>query len=94
MSENKRATLEELNDLHAQTALTIKKALTHQWTDEQGVSTPPPAAVINVAVNFLKANGITGAAVTPKKAMDFLDEASRNAFEESLRAVAGRLNTH
>lgn len=89
MSEN-RASLDELNQLHAQVAGSLKGALSHQWTDEEGNRVPPPAALINVAVNFLKANGITGAAVTPKKVTDFLDEASLPFFDEAVQEVVNR----
>lgn len=84
-----RASREELEALHAQVAATLHDALTRKWTDtESGEDIPPPAALINVAVNFLKANGITGAAVTPKKIVDFLGDASMPfAFEDAIEKV-------
>lgn len=84
---DKRATLEELNMLHSQVATTLKQALTHKYTDEDGKSVPPPSALINVAVNFLKANGITGAEITPKKITDFLDESSLPFLEQAILEV-------
>lgn len=91
MSMQSRATADELNDLHAHLAMQYKQALTYPWKDEQGNPTPPPAALLTSAANFLRNNGITGGEVKTKKAMDFLDEASKNAFAESLNAVADRL---
>lgn len=91
MAMQNRATTEELDDLHAHLAMQYKQALNYDWRDEQGNSVPPPAAMLTSAANFLRANGVTGAAVKTKKAMDFLDEASQNAFKESLADVADRL---
>lgn len=89
-NKSKRASKDELDALHAQVAKTLHGALTQTWTDkETGEVTPPPAALINVAVNFLKANGITGAAVQAGSPLDFLKEASLPFFEETIREVAG-----
>lgn len=87
---DKRATIEELNRLHAQVATTLKQALTHAYTNEDGQKVPPPSALINVAVNFLKANGITGAEITPKKITDFLDETSLPFLEQAILDVVDK----
>ena len=88
MSDAKRASLDEMNELHAMLARSLKGALQHQWTDDDGNPTPPPASTLNVAVQFLRANGITGAAVTPKAVTDFLDEASLPFFNDAIKEVA------
>ena len=84
-----RATVDDMEDLHAQTAKTLRDVLAYQWRDEDGRPVPPPAAYITTAINFLKVNGITGLAPTPSNPIDFTDEATKRAFDESLRAVAG-----
>ncbi len=88
-----RATLDELNMLHAQVANSLKNALSLDYSDEDGRPAPPPAAILNVAVNFLKANGVTGVAPTQKTALNFLNEASLPFLENAIReAVEGPLN--
>lgn len=84
----KRATLDQLDLLHAQVAGTLKTALEMSYTDDDGKPAPPPAAILNVAVNFLKANGITGVAPTQKSALDFLDLASLPFLENAIRDAA------
>lgn len=83
-----RATLDEMNMLHAQVANSLKTALSLEYTDADGKPAPPPAAILNVAVNFLKANGVTGVAPTQKKAISFLDEAALPFLESAILAAA------
>lgn len=87
MSNAKRASLDQLDMLHAQVASTLKSALEMQYTDDDGKPAPPPAAILNVAVNFLKANGITGVAPTQKTALNFLDAASLPFLENAIRSA-------
>lgn len=87
MSNSNRATLDELDMLHAQVATSLKNALSLDYTDEEGRPAPPPAAILNVAVNFLKANGVTGVAPTQKSALTFLNDASLPFLENAIRSV-------
>lgn len=82
-----RATLDELDMLHSQVAHSLKSALSLDYTDDDGRPIPPPAAILNVAVNFLKANGVTGVAPTQKTALNFLNEASLPFLENAIRAA-------
>lgn len=88
---NRRTSLEELDMLHAQVAHSLKSALgTMRLTDSEGNPTPGAAAMLNVASNFLKANGITGSAPQSKRAMDFLNEASLPFLENAIRSVTDK----
>ena len=87
MSTN-RATSVEMDMLHAQVAHSLKSALSLDYTDENGKPTPPPAAILNVAVNFLKANGVTGAAPTEKTSLKFLDDAALPFLEQAIKNAA------
>ena len=51
-------TKEVLEDLHSELAKTLKKFVTKQYKDEDGKEAPPPAAILNVARQFLKDNNI------------------------------------
>jgi hypothetical protein len=93
MSNSNRASLAEMDLLHAQVASTLKSALDMQYTDDDGKPAPPPAAILTVAVNFLKANGITGVAPTQNTALSFLNEASLPFLENAIRdATSQSLN--
>lgn len=84
-----RATLEEMNTLHAQVASSLKGALEHNWKDaESGEAVPPPAALINVAVNFLRMNGITGAQVKPAQITDLIGNSDLPFYEDAIKEVA------
>ena len=54
---------QELQDLHTELAKVLKKHVSKKYTDEEGNDAPPPAAILNVARQFLKDNNIDGVAV-------------------------------
>lgn len=57
-----KATEKVLSDLHAKLADTLSEALTATYYDSDGNKLPSaPAAILNVARQFLKDNGIDGA---------------------------------
>lgn len=92
MSTTSRASKEELEVLHAQTTNQIRKALTHAWTDtETGAPIPTPPAHVKNAMEWLKLNGVTGVAVTPKVMKDFYNEAALPfSFQDVLEDVMKR----
>lgn len=49
---------QELQDLHTELARVLKKHIGKKYTDEDGNEAPPPAAILNVARQFLKDNNI------------------------------------
>jgi hypothetical protein len=51
-----------LGSLHGKLAEVLKDALSQSYTDEAGNSLPPPAAILNVARQFLKDNKIEAVA--------------------------------
>lgn len=57
-----KATEKVLSDLHAKLAETLKDAIESTYYDSEGNKLPSaPAAILNVARQFLKDNGIDGA---------------------------------
>lgn len=60
-----KADEESLVSLHGKLAEVLKDALAADYKDEQGKPLPPPAAILNVARQFLKDNKIE-VAVAPK----------------------------
>lgn len=59
----KGATQDALGALHTALATVLADALAQQYQDEDGKTVPPPAAILNVARQFLKDNGIEAQAV-------------------------------
>jgi hypothetical protein len=56
---NNKADEKELGSLHGTLARVLKKELEKEYVDpDTGVSLPPPAAILNVARQFLKDNKI------------------------------------
>lgn len=51
-------TKQVLEDLHSELAKTLKKYVSKSYQDEDGNDTAPPAAILNVARQFLKDNNI------------------------------------
>lgn len=51
-----------LGSLHGKLAEVLKDALSQSYTDEAGNPLPPPAAILNVARQFLKDNKIEAVA--------------------------------
>lgn len=49
---------QELQDLHSELAKVLKKHISKKYQDEDGNEAPPPAAILNVARQFLKDNNI------------------------------------
>lgn len=72
---------QELQDLHSELAKVLKKHIGKKYQDEEGNEVPPPAAILNVARQFLKDNNIDAvpAEGTPlsalKEALPFSGEA-------------------
>lgn len=62
-----------LGGLHGKLAEVLKEALSQTYTDEQGNSLPPPAAILNVARQFLKDNKIEAIAVQGSPLHDLAD---------------------
>ena len=54
MSDNKK----ELQDLHTELTKVLVKHVKREYKDEDGNLVPPPAAILNVARQFLKDNNI------------------------------------
>ena len=54
----KGATQDALGALHTALATVLADALGQRYQDEDGNATPPSAAILNVARQFLKDNGI------------------------------------
>lgn len=57
-----KASKKQLEELHAAVAKALADGISQQWTDDDGKPIPPPAAVLNVARQFLKDNHIEGPA--------------------------------
>jgi len=51
-----------LGGLHGKLAEVLSEALSQSYVDEQGNALPPPAAILNVARQFLKDNKIESTA--------------------------------
>jgi hypothetical protein len=51
-------TKQVLEDLHSELAKTLKKYVSKSYQDDEGNDTAPPAAILNVARQFLKDNNI------------------------------------
>lgn len=49
---------QELQSLHSELARVLKKHISKTYVDEEGAELPPPAAILNVARQFLKDNNI------------------------------------
>lgn len=84
-----RASQAEMDLLHAQVAHTLKNALNHEWRDKDtGDPSPPPAALLTVAVSFLRNNGIMGAAVNDTVTInDYLGDAQLPFLDSELREI-------
>lgn len=67
------ASKEALGDLHSALANVLLEALGETYTDDEGRPLPPPAAILSVARQFLKDNGIEGQAVTGSPIKSLLD---------------------
>lgn len=63
-----------LGGLHGKLAEVLKDALTQDYgTDDMGIKVPPPAAILNVARQFLKDNKIEAVAVQGSHLGDLSD---------------------
>jgi len=62
-----------LGGLHGKLAEVLKDALSQQYTDDQGNPAPPPAAILNVARQFLKDNKIEAIAAQGSPLHDLAD---------------------
>lgn len=58
-----KADEKELAGLHGELAKVLKEAITKEYVDEAGQPMPPPAAILNVARQFLKDNKIEAVSV-------------------------------
>lgn len=58
-----KADEKELAGLHGELAKVLKEAITKEYVDEGGNPVPPPAAILNVARQFLKDNKIEAVSV-------------------------------
>lgn len=68
-----KATEKELGELHNQLAKVLKDAISKNYTDEEGNNLPPPAAILNVARQFLKDNKIEAVAAPGTPLADLAD---------------------
>lgn len=57
-----KADEKELAGLHGELARVLKDAIVKEYVDEAGNPVPPPAAILNVARQFLKDNKIEAVA--------------------------------
>lgn len=80
MSNNK-ADEAALVSLHGKLAEVLKEALEQDYTDDKGDPIPPPAAILNVARQFLKDNKIEAA--TAPKGTPMGDLSDLPVFDES-----------
>ena len=62
-----------LGSLHGKLAEVLKDALSQDYTDDQGNPAPPPAAILNVARQFLKDNKIEAVAAQGSPLADLAD---------------------
>lgn len=63
-----------LGSLHGKLAEVLKDALDQEYTDpDTGAKLPPPAAILNVARQFLKDNKIEGIAAAGSPLADLAD---------------------
>ena len=63
-----------LGGLHGKLAEILQEAITQDYgVDDQGVKVPPPAAILNVARQFLKDNKIEAVAVQGSPLHDLAD---------------------
>jgi hypothetical protein len=58
-----KAAEKELGSLHGKLAEVLKEALEQEYLDDEGNKLPPPAAILNVARQFLKDNKIEAVSV-------------------------------
>lgn len=58
-----KADEKELASLHGELAKVLKEAIVKEYVDEAGQPMPPPAAILNVARQFLKDNKIEAVSV-------------------------------
>jgi hypothetical protein len=76
MSESK----EDLQSLHTELAKVLKKHVSKSYMDDDGNELPPPAAILNVARQFLKDNNIDG---VPTEGTPLAQLAQRLPFSDS-----------
>ena len=62
-----------LGGLHGKLAEVLKDALSQEYLDDQGNPSPPPAAILNVARQFLKDNKIEAIAAQGSPLHDLAD---------------------
>ena len=62
-----------LGGLHGKLAEVLKEALSQEYLDDQGRPSPPPAAILNVARQFLKDNKIEAIAAQGSPLHDLAD---------------------
>lgn len=62
-----------LGSLHGKLAEVLKDALSQSYEDDQGNPAPPPAAILNVARQFLKDNKIEAVAAQGSPLHDLAD---------------------
>jgi len=75
----KKATEDELSELHSEFARVLKKFLTAEYKDEDGNKIPPPSHVLANARQFLKDNHIE---VGTSKAGELAGLADLPVFDE------------
>lgn len=68
-----KADQKALEGLHGQLAKVLAEALSKPYADEMGNPLPPPAAILNVARQFLKDNKIEGVAAPGTPLADLSD---------------------
>lgn len=86
-----KATEKVLSDLHAKLAETLADALTANYFDSEGNKLPSaPAAILNVARQFLKDNGIDA---TPKAGTPLGNLANLPVFGDD-EGLPPNLNAH
>lgn len=73
MTTNK-ADEKAMASLHGKLADVLKEALSQNYTDDDGRPLPPPAAILNVARQFLKDNKIECATAPPGSSMGDLSD--------------------
>lgn len=68
-----KADEQALGSLHGKLAEVLKDALSQSYLDDQGNPAPPPAAILNVARQFLKDNKIEAVAAQGSPLHDLAD---------------------
>jgi hypothetical protein len=73
-----------MRDLHSSLAKLLKESVEQEYTDADGKPVPPPAAILNVARQFLKDNNIDA---LPAKGspLDLLQDAMPFGNDDNLR---------